>query len=50
LPANVSFLGAAANEVAGVSQLNLIMSAPAAGQNSLWVEIGPTGAAVYVAP
>jgi uncharacterized protein (TIGR03437 family) len=53
---NVAFLGAAAGEVAGVSQLNLIIGStipPPAGQTSsnlLMVTIGESAAQVYIAP
>jgi len=48
----VAFLGAAAYEVAGVSQLNVVVGTPTSTQGVLDVTIGNfyTTVAVYVAP
>ena len=50
--ANVAYLGAAAFEVAGVSQLNVVVGIPTSSQGVLDVTIGNflTGVTVYVAP
>jgi len=50
--ASVAFLGAAAGEVAGVSQLNVVVGTPTSSQGVLDVTIGNfyTTATVYVAP
>jgi uncharacterized protein (TIGR03437 family) len=50
--ANVAYLGAAAFEVAGVSQLNVVVGIPSSSQGVLDVTIGNflAGVTVYVAP